>query len=52
MESQLAAKHYLQVTDEHFHAATVRNDAMQNARQGVGADAIASEEYKRDFERK
>jgi hypothetical protein len=50
--SQLvAAKHYLQVTDEHFRAATVRNDMMQNSRQGVGADVIASEEYKRDFER-
>jgi hypothetical protein len=51
--SQLVAvKHYLQITEEHFRAATVRNDAMQNARHGVGADAIASEEYKRDIERK
>jgi hypothetical protein len=32
--SQLvAAKHYLQITDEHFRMATGQNDAVQNVRQ-------------------
>jgi hypothetical protein len=47
--SQLvAAKHYLQVTDEHFRAATGQNDEKQNSGQHAIADAIASEEYGRN----
>ena len=47
--SQLvAAKHYLQVTEEHFSMATGQNDVRQNHRQRVAADAIASEEYRRN----
>lgn len=50
--SQLvAAKHYLQITDEHFRAATDLNNSMQNHRQHRVVDVSSSKEYRRDFER-
>jgi hypothetical protein len=50
--SQLvAAKHYLQITDEHFRVATDLNNSMQNHRQHGVVDVSSSKEYRRDFER-
>ena len=47
----VAAKHYLQITDEHFRAATDLNNSMQNHRQHGVVDVSSSKEYRRDFER-